>query len=148
MKHAAFTVERRYAFAPALVFDAYTDPGARERWLVNGEGFTVEAYEPGFGVGSFERSRFRFQGGPLVSNDTVYHDIVFPERLVFSYSMAMEDAHMSASLVTVEFRPDGTGTTLVHHEQAAFVEAYADPLGREEGVRELMAALEVELRTW
>jgi uncharacterized protein YndB with AHSA1/START domain len=85
------------------------------------------------------------QGGPLIGNDTVYHDIAAPEQLVFSYSMTLDGSHMSASLVTVEFLPDGAGTRLVHHEQAAFVDEHDDPLGRELGVAELMKALELEL---
>ena len=69
---ASFTIERTYAAPPSRVFRAFADPAAERRWFVEGEGWEIEAYEPGFAVGAFERSRFRFRGGPRISHDTVY----------------------------------------------------------------------------
>jgi uncharacterized protein YndB with AHSA1/START domain len=143
--HASFTVERTYRAAPAKVFAAFCDPAAKRRWLVEGEGFTVESYEPGFGVGAFERSSFRFQAGPLVRNDTVYMDVLQDRRIVFAYSMTLEDKPMSTSLATVLFEPQGAGTRMIFTEQGAYLAGFDDVAGRENGTRELLEALDREL---
>ncbi len=31
--HATFTIERTFAYAPSLVFRAFADPAAKERWF-------------------------------------------------------------------------------------------------------------------
>jgi uncharacterized protein YndB with AHSA1/START domain len=143
--HDAFSIERRYRHAPAKVFAAFSDPDARRRWLIEGEGFTVESYEPGFGAGAFERSSFRFKGGPLIRNDTVFLDVVPERRVIFAYAMTLEEDPMSSSLVTVLFVPDGDGTRLSLTEQGAYIGRYADVGGREAGMRELLDALAGEL---
>jgi len=107
--HASFTIERRYLHSRARLFDALADAEARRRWLIEGEGFTTESYVPGFGVGAVESSSFRYQGGPLITNDTVWQDVVPGERAIFAYRMTIDGAPMSSSLVTVLFEADGEG---------------------------------------
>jgi uncharacterized protein YndB with AHSA1/START domain len=144
--HASFTIERNYHTPVAKTFAAFRDPAAKRRWLIEGEGFSIESYEAGFGAGAFERSSFRFRGGPLIRNDTVYMDVKTDERIVFAYSMSLDGQPMSTSLVTVEFAPQGNGTRLVLTEQGAYLEGFADIAGREHGMRELLAALDRELQ--
>lgn len=143
--HASFTVERSYAVPPADVFAAFGDPAAKRRWLVEGEGFEVESYDPGFGVGAFDRSSFRFQGGPIITNDTVYLDVAPDERLIFAYAMTFDGQPMSSSLVTVRFETAGTGTRLTLTEQGAYLPGFDDVAGRERGMRELLDALAREV---
>lgn len=143
--HASFTIERDYPQPPEKVFGAYASPASKRRWLVEGEGFTVESYEPGFGVGARERSSFRYQGGPIVTNDTVYTDIVERRRIVFTYWMTLEGRPMSTSLVTVLIEPEGNGTRMTFTEQGAYNEGFADVAGREQGTRGLLDALERDL---
>jgi uncharacterized protein YndB with AHSA1/START domain len=64
-----------------------------------------------------EFSRFRFEGGAPIRNETVYQDIVPDRRIVFAYSMAVDDKRISVSLATVEIGPSGEGTRLVYTEQ-------------------------------
>ena len=143
--HATFTIERRYAAPPARVFKAFEDPAQKRRWFVEGEGWEVENFEIDFRVGGFERSSFRFRGGPLVTNDTVYQDIVPDRRIIVAYSMTVGGNPISASLATMQFEPDGKGTRLVFTEQGAFLDGYDDAGKREEGCRELFEALAREL---
>jgi len=143
--HASFSFERDFPHPPAKVFAAYSSPAAKRRWLVEGEGFTVEAYEPGFGQGAREHSSFRFKGGPVITNDTVYTDIVDDERIVFTYWMTIGGAPMSTSLVTVLLHPEGNGTRLTMTEQGTYNEGFADVAGREQGMRALMDALDREV---
>ena len=143
--HASFTIERTYDLPPARVFSGFSNPDAKRRWLIGGEGWQVEAYEPAFAVNTFERSRFRFQGGPPITNDTVYLEILPGQRLVFAYTMTLDGATMSSSLVTVQFEEAGKGTRLVFTEQGAYVDGFDDVAGREQGTRELLEALAKEL---
>jgi len=144
--HASFTIERDYAHPAAKVFASYASSAAKRRWLVEGEGFTVESYEPGFGVGARERSSFRFKGGPLITNDTVYTDVEEAHRIVFTYWMTLDGKPMSTSLVTVLIEPRGNGTHLTFTEQGAYNAGFDDVAGREHGTRELLEALDRDLK--
>lgn len=143
--HASFTIERNYAQPPAAVFAAIADPVARRRWLVDGEGFTVEYFEPDFTVGRFERSCFRCQGGPPITNDTVYLDILDGRRIMFAYAMTFDGAPMSSSLVSITLEAEGAGTKLTLTEQGAYLPGFEDSAGREQGTRELLDALGREI---
>jgi uncharacterized protein YndB with AHSA1/START domain len=143
--HATFSVERFFDFSPAEVFAAYTDPAARRRWFVEGEGWDVETCNLDFRQGATEHSTFRFRGGPLIRNDTTYLDIVQDKRFVFAYTMVVGDERISASLGTVELIPEGKGTRHVFTEQGAYLDGHDNVADREEGCRQLFEALAREL---
>ena len=143
--HATFSVERVLDFPPAEVFAAYTDPAARRRWFVEGEGWDVETCNLDFRQGATEHSTFRFRGGPLIRNDTTYLDIVQDKRFVFAYTMLVGDDRISASLGTVELIPEGKGTRHVFTEQGAYLDGHDNVADREEGSRQLFEALAREL---
>jgi uncharacterized protein YndB with AHSA1/START domain len=136
--HATFTVERTYDASPARVFNAFADPAIKRRWFAEGEGWQVEEFKGDFRVGGTESSRFRFRGGDLIRNDTVYQDIVPDQRIITAYSMTIGENRISASLATMEFKPAGSGTRLVFTEQGAFLDGYDDPAGREHGTGALL----------
>lgn len=144
--HATFRIERVYDSSPAEVFAAYADPAARRRWFVEGEGWDIESCELDFRQGAADHSTFRFRGGPLIRNDTYYHEIVENERFVFSYAMVVADNRISASLGTVELIPGGAGTRHVYTEQGAYLDGYDQVEQREEGCRQLNEALARELQ--
>lgn len=144
--HATFSIERKYDFAPARVFRAFEDPAAKRRWFAEGEeGWEVESFDASFEVGNFERSRFRFNGGPLITNDTVYQDIVPNERIIISYTMTVDGKRISASLATMEFRKEGKGTRLVYTEQGAYLDGLDQVEQRKTGCIELLETLAKEL---
>ena len=139
--HSSFTVERLYPASPAKVFACFAIEEKLRRWLVEGEGWTVERFTHDFTVGGFDRSAFRWQGGPLISNDGVYFDIVDNERIITSYSMALEGKTFSVSLLTHTFEARDGGTLLTLTEQGTY---FGDPdaaKGREEGFRGLLESL-------
>ena len=78
-----------------------------------GEGWTVEQFDVDFRVGGFERSRFRYQGGPPITNESVYQVIQPNERIILAYAMAIDGVPLSGSLLTMEYLPEGSGTRLV-----------------------------------
>jgi uncharacterized protein YndB with AHSA1/START domain len=142
--HSTFVVERTYPAGVARVFRAFSDPVFKRRWFAEGEGWQVDEFTVDFRVGGRETSRFRFQGGPEVRNDTTYLDIVPEQRIVFAYSMGIGDRRMSASLASVELFAAG-GTRLVYTEQGQFFDGAEQPKQRELGCAELFEKLATEL---
>jgi uncharacterized protein YndB with AHSA1/START domain len=144
--HSTFSIERTYPVSASRVFSAFADQAAKRRWFAEGEGWEVEEFTLDFRVGGREFSRFRFEGGAPIRNETVYQDLVPDRRIVFAYSMAVGDQRISVSLATVEIAPSGDGTRLAYTEQGAFFDGADEPEGREAGIRELLEKLGEELR--
>ena len=144
--HNTFTVERRYDASTTRVFQAFADEAIKRRWFVEGEGWNILEFKFDFRVGGREFSRFTFQGGPEITNDTVFHDIVPNRRIVVSYAMTVAGKPISVSLATTEMFPDGKGTRLVCTEQGAYFDDPQAPRMREQGFRELLEKLDEELR--
>jgi len=144
--HSTFSIERTYPVPPSRVFSAFANPAAKRRWFAEGEGWEVEEFTSDFRVGGREFSRFRFEGGAPIRNETVYQDIVPDRRIVFAYSMEVGAKRISVSLATVEIALSGGGTHLVYTEQGAFFDGADKPEGREAGCRELFEKLGEELR--
>ncbi len=141
VNHATFVIRRSFAATPARVFHAFADAATKRRWFVEGEGWTIEAFTSLFEVGGREHSLFRFGNDPAISNDTIYLEIVPNERIVFSYTMTVDERPISVSLGTLEFVAEGEGTCLTYTEQAAFLNRLDEPREREIGFRELLQAL-------
>ncbi|MDH4988069.1 SRPBCC family protein [Aminobacter anthyllidis] len=142
---ASFSIDRFYAASPAEVFAAFSNAERKRRWFAEGEGWQVDEFSVDFRVGGSERSRFRFQGGPEISNDTTYLDIVTDQRIVIAYVMALAGIPFSASLATIEFKPEGDGTRLTYVEQDSFLDGQDGSADREAGCRGLLDLLAGEV---
>jgi hypothetical protein len=59
--------------------------------------------------------------------------------------MYADEARLSVSVATVEFRADGDRTHLVVTEQGVFLDGHDTSAQREEGTRSLLASLGAEL---
>jgi uncharacterized protein YndB with AHSA1/START domain len=144
--HATFVVERHYDASPARVFAAWADPAAKARWFAGPEEWGRDEFGLDFRVGGREVSRGGPPGGPVHAYDAVYQDIVPDERIVYSYSLCLDQTLISVSLATVELRAEAAGTRLVLTEQGAWLDGYDDAGERERGTGELLDALGAELR--
>lgn len=122
VQHDTIVVERTYDAAPARVFAAWSDPAARARWDVPGDGWEVVEYESDFRVGGRERSRFGPPAGPFYTSEGRYEDIVPNSRIVMAGTMAQDDTRISTSVLTVELLASGAQTRLILTEQAAFLD--------------------------
>jgi uncharacterized protein YndB with AHSA1/START domain len=142
--HSTFVVERKYDAPPERVFAAFADPEAKNRWLVNGDGWGTQNYQADFRVGGYEIYRGAHEG-MKVSMETRYFDIVPNERVVWAYDMHFDDARISVSLTTVELFSAGKGTRLVFTEHDAFLDGHEAPGPREEGTKQLLESLAAEL---
>jgi uncharacterized protein YndB with AHSA1/START domain len=136
VSHASFTIERRYDATPSRVFAAWSRPESKRRWFACHDDWQVTEFELDFRIGGRERVRTGPVGGTVHALDGIYHDIVPDQRIIYSYDMHLDAAHISVSLATVELRPDDAGTLLLFTEQTAFLDRlYDDPAEREAGTR-------------
>jgi uncharacterized protein YndB with AHSA1/START domain len=145
VNHNTFSIDRHYAATPERLFAAFADPAQKRRWFIEGGNNAVEQYDLDFRVGGREVAGIRHGAAPVAgltfTAESVYLDIVPNSRIVFASSMAMADARISASLVTVELVPANNGTRLVLTHQGAFFEGADGPAIREEGWRKLLDRL-------
>jgi uncharacterized protein YndB with AHSA1/START domain len=140
--HDTFTIDRRYPAPPERVFRAFADPATKATWFGCVEGWRVAEHTADFRVGGREVWRLGPAGGVEHRNDTVYHDIVPNARIVWSYTMSMDERRISVSLATVELTPDGTGTRLTITEQGVFLDDYDGAGDRQRGTHMLLDNLE------
>ena len=92
----------------------------------------------------------------MMTFESIYRDIVPPQRIVYTSTMLAGDELITVSLTTVEFRPAeagtpeaGTpkaGTRLVLTEQGTFLDGREEPAWREHGTAAQLAALAAELK--
>ena len=76
--------------------------------------------------------------GTVSAFDCLYLDIVPNERIIYTYGMHLDDRHISESLATLEFRPEGSGTRFRITEQGAFLDGFDGVESREEGTKILL----------
>jgi uncharacterized protein YndB with AHSA1/START domain len=144
VEHGTFAVERTYAAAPERAFAAWAGPEAKARWYVDPD----THLELDFRVGGHERHHGTAPDGRAYSYEALYHDIVPPQRIVYTYEMSLEDTRISVSLATVEFTAVGDGGAhLIFTEQGAFLDGYEFPARRADGMGSLLDALGAELHS-
>jgi uncharacterized protein YndB with AHSA1/START domain len=139
--HATFVIERTYPVAPARVFAAWADPALKTRWFAGPDDWETSLYELDFRVGGWERSRGGSPGGPVISYEARFQDIVPDQRIVYAYEMHLDEMRISVSLATVELKPAGAATRLVVTEQGAYLDGRDTPDQREQGTGTLLDAL-------
>jgi len=141
--HATFTLQPSYPATPARVFAAWADPAAKARWFAGPQA----QHELDFRIGGRETA-YRAADGthPALKFESVYHDIVSDQRIVYSSTLSADGQLATVSLTTIEFRPAAEGTELILTEQGTFLDGYEDPGWREEGTSSQLVALATELQ--
>ena len=143
--HATFVIERDYDATPARVFHAFADRQAKARWFEGPAEWEKGRSEFDFRVGGRESISGGPPGGQVHAFDCRYLDIVPNERIVYVYDMHLDQARISASLTTVEIRPQGAGAHVTFTEQGVFLDGYDDAGKREQGTRWLLDKLGASL---
>jgi uncharacterized protein YndB with AHSA1/START domain len=141
VEHGTFTIERTFDRPPARVFD----PKAKAAWFAGPAGeWKQQLRQMEFRIGGRERVKGELTGGRVSEFDASYHDIVTNRRIVYSYTMQVDEKRISVSLATIEFEPaGGGGTRLILTEQGAYLDGGLDGnAGREQGARVLIDNLE------
>jgi uncharacterized protein YndB with AHSA1/START domain len=139
--HATFCVERVYAASPARVFSAFADPEKKAKWFKGPDEWGPADQKYDFRVGGEEHSIGGPPGEPPHRFYNRYLEIIPNERIVYTYWMHHGDPLASASIATIEFRPEGQKTRVVMTEVGVFVDGYYSAEGREEGTRLLLEAV-------
>jgi uncharacterized protein YndB with AHSA1/START domain len=146
--HGAFHLERTYDATADQVYKALSDETAKSRWFYGPEGWRLIERRMDFRVGGRERVKGGFEGGVTTTFDAIYHDIVPRERIVYSYTMHLDERKISVSLATLQIKPAGQGRTkLLVDEQGAFLDGYDDAGSRERGTGDLLDKLGASLKS-
>jgi uncharacterized protein YndB with AHSA1/START domain len=145
VQHSTFVIERTYAASPARTFAAWSDADTKARWFAGPENWKTDIREQDFRIGGRERVRGIFPDGKISDFDAYYHDIVANQRIVYAYSMYVNEKRISVSLSTVEIEPAGAGTKLKYTEQCTFLDGYDDAGSREQGTRWLLDKIAASL---
>jgi uncharacterized protein YndB with AHSA1/START domain len=145
VQHDTIVAERRLAAPPARVFAAFSDPAERARWDVPGDDWVIESHEQDFRVGGREAQRFGPKGNAHLHSEGRFLEIVPGERYVSAGVMHDNDVPMTATLLTVEVYPDGSGTRLILTDQSAFLGRGERPEDRRQGWNEILDKLEAYL---
>jgi|SRR6185437_2747945 len=134
--HGTFTLERRYPSSTDRVFDAWADPQIKVRWFAG----NPADYQMDFQAGGIERNRVVHEG-KRITWESLYREIVPGERIVYTSVLCEDDTVATASLTTVQFAPEGSGTRLVLVETGAYLDGREEPAWREEGTGSWLDAL-------
>ncbi len=127
--HATFALERRFELSPGRVFAAWADPEIKARWFAANE----TGYQLDFRVGGVERSFFTHDGTDIAW-ESLYRAIVPDQRIIYTSVLSGNNVLATISQATIEFIPDGKGTTLVLTEQGAYLDEHLErPAWREQG---------------
>ena len=100
--HASFTLARTYDASVERVFHALSDEAAKAKWFGGGDQLRLIERSMDFRVGGRERAKGQWEGGMVSTFDAVYHDIVPNARIVYSYTMHLDDRKISVSLATMQ----------------------------------------------
>ena len=142
--HATFSLERVYPVPVAQVFAAWADPAAKARWFAPGP---TAGHQLDFRVGGREVVHGGPEGGPVMTFESFYRDIVPSERIVYSSTLSAGDDLATVSVTTVELSLAGEGTHLLLTEQGAFLDGYDDAGARERGTAGLLDQLGASLKS-
>jgi uncharacterized protein YndB with AHSA1/START domain len=147
VSHATFVIERTYPVAPARVFAAWSNLQSKQRWFGGPDEWRRGEHTFDFRIGGKEHLSGGPKGGTVHRFDATYQDIVPDERIIYTYEMHLDDAKISVSLATIEFKADGNGTKMTLIEQGVFLDGHDDAGSREKGTIDLMDKLGASLKS-
>jgi len=139
--HDTFVIERSYPVPVTQVFAAWAEPVLKARWFAGSADALGAGYNLDFRVGGREVNRGGPPGGPVFTYDSEFRDIVPEQRIVYTYEMHADDARISVSVATVQFRGLDATTQLILTEQGVFLDGQDTAAQREEGTRSLLDSL-------
>lgn len=132
--NATFKIERLVDASPERVFAAYTTLEAKSAWFKAPSDVQTLNRDFDFREGGKERFHARWPDGKVTDFQATYHDIQENSRIVLVYDLLHNGNRLSVSLMTLEFRAEGSKTRLIHTEQGCYLTGGMDAAkGREHG---------------
>jgi uncharacterized protein YndB with AHSA1/START domain len=105
-------LERLIAAPPDRVFAAWTQPELLAQWS-SPQGISIDGGELDLRVGGHWRVTMHGADGGTREAFGTYREIVAPSRLVYTHAWHVGGGTTPVTLLTVEFRAEGTSTRLV-----------------------------------
>lgn len=145
--HHDFTITRTYPYTPSQVFDAWADPQKKALWFGDSPDFTDRVFSHDFRVGGRDHDAATHKGGVRSFFDSEYTNIVPNERIVYTYSMSLDDRPLSTSVTCVTFEPVEGGTLMTFTEHGVHLDGIDNGEMREAGTVEIIKGLDRALDT-
>jgi uncharacterized protein YndB with AHSA1/START domain len=144
--HAGFTLVRDYPASIERVWAAFAEEDQRRVWFGLDAAWTPGEWEFDFTVGGRDVAVGDFHGGPESRYVAYYTDILEHERIVITYNMWLDGAHISTSVASFEFEAlaDG-GTRFTHTEHGVHLDGFDTGAQREAGTVSLLDKLGLHL---
>ncbi|MGW4242134.1 SRPBCC domain-containing protein [Nocardia sp. NPDC004722] len=147
LARAEFTLTRSYPVPVERVWGAFAEEQQKSSWWGGGDRKVLGEWAFDFRVGGRDIAEGKFHDGPVSRYEATYTDIVEHNRIVTTYDMWIDGAHMSTSVASLEFESSTEGTHFTHTEHGVFFDQFwADGPNREQGTRGLLDALSNYLR--
>lgn len=139
--------KRRLDAPPDHVFRAWADEEERRQWDVPGDDWVIESFSSDFREDGIETSRFGPPGDPVAESFGRYLLIREPQRIVSAGVMrsAQTGEVSSATMLTLQFEPDGDGTQLTLIDQSVYLGAGETAEMREQGWTTILDKLAAHL---
>lgn len=140
--HHTITVNRAFQATRAVVFAAWRDPAALQRWYVPGDAhWTSKIVAHDFRVGGSKRISFGPRDEVPYTEDCRYEDIVDGQRLCFSMTIARAARRLTTSMVTVQFLNAGARVHVIVTDQLVILDGGDTAEDRERGWGETLDKL-------
>lgn len=144
MTHDSFVIRRSYDAAPAAIFGAFAVQDRKRRWYAASPAHELLSYNFEFRAGGEEKLTARMLPGTPIAGKVLcwtstYAEIAENARIVFFQTVDVDQARISAAVITVEIEPlGGGGTEVVLTHQAVFFEGADGPAMRRMGWEHLL----------
>jgi uncharacterized protein YndB with AHSA1/START domain len=140
--HAGFTLVRDYPVPVDAVWAAFAEEEQKRAWFGDSVDWATGEWRFDFRVGGTDVAEGTFHDGPLSRYEGRYTDIVVEERIVVTYDMWLDGAHISTSIASFEFEPIENGTRFTHGEHGIHLDGFdLDGSDRERGTAGILITL-------
>ncbi|GGL72631.1 SRPBCC family protein [Wenxinia marina] len=133
--HHTFTVPRHLPAPLPRAWRAFADADTKRRWFACHADWRTVEYALDCRPGGHERSLVVTPAGGRHLMEATYLDAVPEARIVYAHAMSVNDARLSASLVTLTFEAEGAATRLIWTEQIVLLDGRQDLDERIHGTR-------------
>lgn len=137
-----FVIERTFPVPVEKVWDAFANEKSKRSWFGDGgDQYVLTDFAHNFEVGGEDVNEGRFHGDVVSRYVARYTDIIENQRIVTSYDMWINGAHISTSVQTIVLEADGDSTNLTFTEQGVHLDGFDNGDQREEGTKGILDGL-------